>query len=180
MSIHQSNQISLLSASCFRVATGVTVTVGNGRICISNAVSGSVYILSVKYEPKSIIGSIFNGVSPICLYGFESRINGVLIPGSQTSISLKPNCESDSEENDNYWRPSIFGNPTTNNFIFNVTTNDEQMVTLRVTDVLGRLVDKFEVQPNEQKIRGSNLTHGVYFFEFIQCQHRKVLKGEKL
>jgi hypothetical protein len=179
MNIHQTNQITLTNISCYRVATGATVSVGNGRICVSNATPGAVYILSVKYEPKSIIGSTFNVTSPICLYGFESRINGSLVAGSQTSIALKPDCNSSSEGNETTWCPSISGNPTTNNFIFNLATDDDQKISVRVIDVLGRIVDNFEMQPNEQTNRGSSLTRGVYFFEFIQGQNRKVLKGEK-
>jgi hypothetical protein len=179
MTIHQENQISLYESGCFRVATGVMYTLGNGRICISNAIAGTTYILSVKYDPKSIIGSILPGSPSVCMYGMESRINGVLVQGSQTSIALTPDCNSESR-NPNYWRANISENPTTNNFILNVTTDDDQKIMVRVFDVLGRVMDRFEMRPNEQLLRGSMLSRGVYFFEFTQGANRKVLKAEKM
>lgn len=178
MAIHQTNQIWLYDAGCFRVATGVMVTLDSGRICINNATPGASYVLSVKYQPKSILGSTFSGVSPLVMYGFESNINGTLLLGSQASILLNANCNGGGYTN--FWRPGIAQNPTTDNFILNVTTDEIGPVIVRIIDVLGRVMDRFEMQPNTQMLKGRNLKRGVYFIEFVQGQNRKVLKGEKL
>ena len=92
--IHQTNQIILWDANCSKVATGTTVIVGKGRICITNATPGVQYVLSVKYDSKSVIGSRYTGIAPSVLYNFESIINGEPVAGSKASINMLPNCNN--------------------------------------------------------------------------------------
>jgi hypothetical protein len=91
-SINQGNQMSLFDVNCTNVASGAQTTLGNGRICISNAVPGAKYVLSVKYDSKSVVGSSFSGAAPLCTYSFISRINGADQPNTATSINMVPGC----------------------------------------------------------------------------------------
>jgi hypothetical protein len=92
-SINQTNQIYLFDPNCTSRAQGAeATTIGNGRICVTNAVAGATYILQVKYDSKSVIGSAYTGSAPIVQYTFESRINGVTQAGSRRSIDLVQGC----------------------------------------------------------------------------------------
>jgi gliding motility-associated-like protein len=88
--ITQKNQIRLWDTYNNKVADGTQTSIGKGQIHISNAVMGAQYVLSVKYDSKSIIGSSFSGTAPICTYKFVSKINGIIV--SRTSVDMTPNC----------------------------------------------------------------------------------------
>jgi hypothetical protein len=182
LEIHKDNQIILRNSDCNKAAAGSATTIGNGRICIDNAVPGGQYILFAKYDPSSIAGSVYNPMKPINRYGFVSKINGSVIPGSQTSIVLDPNCESGGNANNdrNNFRATLNVNPTIDAFILNVVSDEDKPVNVRVTDVLGRVIETFEMEPESILRKGSNLSPGVYFFEFKQGENRVVLKGQKL
>jgi hypothetical protein len=178
MSIHQNNQIVLMDANCNRLANGETITVGNGKVCINNAIAGRTYVLSVKFDPKSLIGTQFSGAAPDCQYGFSSFIDGNVIPGSQTSITAKPNC--DEEDDEDHWTPTINNNPTTSCFALNVNTDNDNDISVQVSDVVGRVISRFTMPANAQTNYGDNLFRGVYFIEFKQGEKRKVMKAVKL
>ena len=177
LSIHQFNQIKLLDARCMASSLGVTVTPGNGRVCISNATIGATYVLSVKYNPKSAIGSSYFGVAPEVLYGFKCQINGETLPGTETSVKLKPNCNSDRPD---VWLPVIVGNPTSSSLTLSVTTDVDSPVSISVLDVMGRQVSQFKIQPNNNYNYGNELKRGVYFIEFVQGDKKKIIKAIKL
>jgi gliding motility-associated-like protein len=88
--INQTNQVTLWDAKYNKVATGTQTVLGKGQIHISNAVKGAQYVLSVKYNTKSIIGSSFSGIAPVCRYTFVSKINGSIV--SRTSVEMTPDC----------------------------------------------------------------------------------------
>ena len=91
--INQANQVTLWDPNCTKVASGAQVTVGVGRVCITNAVVGANYVLSVKYDSKTIIGGVYtSGTAPTSVYRFESSINGVAVAGSKASVNLAPGC----------------------------------------------------------------------------------------
>jgi hypothetical protein len=48
--IQQTDQATLWNSSCTKVATGTSISTGQGRVSISNAVVGAKYVLSVKYN----------------------------------------------------------------------------------------------------------------------------------
>ncbi|MFV8466895.1 gliding motility-associated C-terminal domain-containing protein, partial [Flavobacterium sp. LB1P62] len=95
--INQKNQITLWDAKYNKVATGTQTVLGKGQIHISNAVKGAQYVLSVKYDTKSIIGSSFSGTAPVCTYTFVSKINGSIV--SRTSVDMTPDCSIVSRTN---------------------------------------------------------------------------------
>jgi hypothetical protein len=181
MEIHQGDQITLRNSDCNKEATGLATTVGNGTICVENAIPGGLYILNAKYDPTSIIGSVYNNRKPDNWYGFMSKINGAIVPGSQTSVALRFGCQPDnnSSANSNF-NAYLNANPTTDAFILNVVSDTEESVQVRIVDVTGRIMESFEMQPESILRKGSNLIPGVYFFEFIQGANKKVLKGQKI
>ena len=150
--INQANQVILWDPNCTKVATGVQVTVGLGRVCITNAVAGSNYVLSVKYDTKTIIGGIYNcSPAPTSVYSFESSINGVALRGSKASVNLAPGCVSSiplartstnsttSTDNLNL-ETSIktYPNPFTDKVNFEINPSVSGNAVIELYDIMGR------------------------------------------
>jgi hypothetical protein len=91
-SIQQGKQITLFSNSCTSFVSGTEISLGQGRINVTNAVAGAQYVLVVKYDSKSVQGSAFTGSAPVCQYNFETKINGTTADNTQGSINMVPNC----------------------------------------------------------------------------------------
>jgi hypothetical protein len=180
--IQQSNQITLYNANCSSIAGGTQISLGLGRICISNATPGAQYVLSVKYDSKSIVNAAFSGTAPVCQYNFESRINGVTVSGSTTSINLVPNCSiaktSDASTNDLV--AVVAPNPSMHDFGLKINSTSSENITVRVIDINGRIINKFNAVSQESFHFGSELSRGLYFIEITQGIERRVIKAQKL
>jgi len=105
MAIHASNQIVLWDPNCNKFSdAGIIMGSNNsqGSLTITNAVPGATYVLSVKYNPKSIQGNAYSGnVAPTVTYNFSTSVdnlndgianNFTIVPNSQTSIDLVSGC----------------------------------------------------------------------------------------
>lgn len=189
--IHQDNQIRLWDMNCNRVASGISISVGQGRIMVNNALPGNTYILSVKYDAKSIIGSPYTGNAPNCNFSFVSRIDGEIIFGSNASINLTTNCNNASRinadvNNTDLITPStadyfVYPNPTHNQFRLGEKIKTSTPVDFRVMDVHGKLwLQKNNCIITDISGFGENLPKGIYFIEIRSGNHKKVIKSEKL
>ncbi len=95
--IQQGNQAYLYSDGCTKLAQGSQITTGQARVCITNATPGAEYVVIVKYNVKSLIGSSFSGSAPTCQYTFYSSIGGSPLADSRDSIQVASgNCSSTS------------------------------------------------------------------------------------
>jgi hypothetical protein len=181
--IQQNNQIILWDANCTKVATGTTVTVGQGRICISNATPGAKYVLSVKYDSKSVIGSSYTGSAPSVLYTFESKINGAPVSGSKTSINLLLNCNNvlaiSSEEittdlketNLNEFSDlKVYPNPFNDRLRFEFISPESVNARIDLYDITGRMVKTIFEAPvnggviNEAEFKPETIISGMYIY----------------
>ena len=192
--INQTNQIILWNASCVKVVTGTEVSAGHGRICITGAVAGTKYVLSVKYDTKSIVGSTFAGDPPTCQYNFESRINGTLINGSASSIFLVPistvtslratktNVPTSLEQQADEARLNVSAtpNPSSDRFRLHVTSASKELIRVRIVDLFGRMKGEIKIQPNQTVFFGNDLKPGMYVVEVNQGTKREVIKVQKL
>ena len=201
-SINQGNQIILWNETCTKVATGVQLSLGEGKISITNATPGTRYVLSVKYDSKSVLGTSLSSVPPICQYTFESKINGISLPGSRASINLTPNCavllktlatnqpiplvESIAMATD---APQLLGsdfnaklmqNPNFSDFKLSVNSLSSGQVHIVVVDVFGRVVLDLKTNPNQIILLGKDLRPGMYMINVSQGSNFKILKGLKI
>jgi hypothetical protein len=72
---------------------------------------------------------------------------------------------------------NILPNPSTNNFTIRISSNDENPVSIRVTDMLGRVIETYEKVTSAGMLKlGQNWTSGVYFAEVMQGEQRKLIK----
>jgi uncharacterized repeat protein (TIGR01451 family) len=180
--VQQGNQITLYNAACGNVASGTQVSLGVAGICISNATAGAVYVLSVKYDSHSIVGAVFTGAAQVCQYNFVSKIGGVTVPGSSTSINLVPNCSSAKMSSDlriSDLEATLAPNPSSDEFGLQVTPVDDTPISIKVIDINGRLIDEFRSATTEVIYFGRNLKEGFYFVEISQGDQRKVMKIQK-
>jgi hypothetical protein len=189
--IQQENQIRMWDVNCNRIATGTSVSVGQGRIFVNNAVPGNTYILSVKYDAKSIIGSPYIGASPDCIYSFVSRMGGEIVFGSAANINLTSNCNNQSkinpEGNNTETKPTptpdyfVYPSPTNHQFKLGEKIHISTPVDINVMDAQGKvLLRKTNYFINNSFGFGENLPKGLYFIEIRSGNVRKIIKAEKL
>ena len=179
--IQQGNQITLFNGSCTNAASGTQTSAGQGRVCISNATPGAQYVISVKYDSKSVQGSSFTGSAPVCTYNFESRINGTVVSGSQGSIDLSPNCSggaitrsSDAQMEESMMKAQIglFPNPASGYVNLTFVPAFTAKSSIEMYDVSGKLVVNIyngEIEkgkPYQRRVNIEGLAAGVYLIRF--------------
>jgi hypothetical protein len=88
------NNLRVFVDNCQSVATTLSSTTSGTEILTFNAVSGKTYVISVKYDTKSIIGS--NAPSTNALYTFSMYIGNGTTPISsstgQLTVDISSNC----------------------------------------------------------------------------------------
>jgi len=100
--IQQGKDIKLYNAGCKKLNT-VTPSekpTGQAHLEVTGATPGAEYILAVKYDVKSIIGSTYSGSAPECKFTFVTKvsyfIDGTLknetVPDSEGSITAVSGC----------------------------------------------------------------------------------------
>jgi hypothetical protein len=97
--VQQGNQITLFSDGCVNMSmtTPSETSTGQARLVVSGAIPGAKYVLAVKYDVKSILGSTYSGKAPAYIYKFVTRINGgAYDPASVGNISVVPGCSDNT------------------------------------------------------------------------------------
>ncbi|HET6996219.1 MAG TPA: T9SS type A sorting domain-containing protein, partial [Chitinophagaceae bacterium] len=75
---------------------------------------------------------------------------------------------------------NIQPNPSTNNFTITISSNDENPVRIKVTDMFGRVIETYNKVTSAGMLKlGQNWTSGVYFAEVVQGEQRKLIKMVK-
>ena len=179
--IQQGNQITAFSSGCTNVASGTQIATGQGRITINNATPGAQYVISVKYDSKSVLGSTFTGSAPTCQYNFVSKIGGNVIAGSEGSINLRPNCSSGATTKVSEPQPEtegmeaqigLFPNPAAEYVNVLFVPAHTAKSSIEMYDITGKLVMSIyngeieEGKPYQRRIATNNLASGVYLIKF--------------
>jgi hypothetical protein len=194
--LQQNDQIILWDSNCVKVASGNIGTPTQGKIRVSNAIPGQLYVLSVKYDTKSLIGLRFTGTS--CTYNFESKIGTTLVPRSRTSVDMVTNCSSTTTKIvsdgstvstkisedltivnvENSFDIMSYPNPSKAYFKFNLETISKELITFSVFNILGALIEKVEVAPEELSLFeiGEEYPSRVYFVNVTQGEHLKLVR----
>lgn len=191
--ILQRTQINLWSSECSQMSSGTEITSGQGRICINNAVIGKKYILSVKYEANGLIGKTVLGENGACQYVIESRIGGILVNGSSSTLNLITSCPKDGTTNSDTANSKplisfsnnsnnanfdviLSSNTSTNNFTLNILGDRNKISTIRIVDLLGRTLEIIKTTGSKTILFGENLNQGLYAVEAIQGINKKVMR----
>jgi Ig-like domain CHU_C associated len=91
-------QIRLFTSNCGLVAYSSSfINSGKGaRLLVTGATPGATYIVSIKYETKSIIGATYTGADQISTYSFGSYINNTLDEESVGHIDAVAGCSDNT------------------------------------------------------------------------------------
>jgi hypothetical protein len=157
--IQNATQLRLTDMSCSTgsIAFSGTITgVNNSQatLTVSSYSPGARYVLSVKYDAKSIIGSSFAG-NPTVAYTFRSNVNGFIAPGSTGTLNAQSGCQDDTPSPPNNCQlspvslavgqqtnsePTItaFPNPFKDIVNFQISATVSGKVTLEVYDLQGQ------------------------------------------
>jgi 5-hydroxyisourate hydrolase-like protein (transthyretin family) len=196
--IQKANQITLWNPDCSKFSdNGEIISGSNGKLVISGATPGATYVLSVKYDAKSIQGDSYTAavIPPTVTYNFVTKINGTDYPGSSTNVALAPNCSaalvplaapalitqaSTDRVESNELQVSLSPNPSPSDFRIYVTSASNEAVNIRVLETNGRNVSQLRTSPNQTINFGQNLKRGMYFIEVTQGDKRTMLKAQKM
>ncbi|MFV5691198.1 T9SS type A sorting domain-containing protein [Flavobacterium sp. LT1R49] len=117
-SIQNSNQVRLFTSSCESVTfTGSIINGGkDASYVVSGATPGATYIISVKYEVKSIIDAVYSGADLVSKYTFASFINNSLTAaaGSTGTIDAVAGCSDNTPLPGNCTLPTTIAPSTIN------------------------------------------------------------------
>jgi hypothetical protein len=91
-------QIRLFTSNCGNVNyTASFIDSGKGaRMAVTGATPGATYIVSIKYDVKSIIGATYSGADLTSTYTFGSYINSVLDEVSVGTIDAVAGCSDNT------------------------------------------------------------------------------------
>ena len=142
------------------------VSCGGNKLFICNPATTT----TVCIGPGWIPGYLANG------YNLGACGTGTsIIPGDIGFGLLQPDMYGNSNHTE--FGVMVSPNPTSNNFRIQVSGNDYERISIRVTDVLGRILFvKTNVLAGEVVLFGDNFTSGSYFAEVVQGDNKKVMK----
>jgi hypothetical protein len=159
--------------------TTYTITVTDANGCTGTA-SKQVTVKDVNCG---------NGKVYMChITGNSSHVNTICIDNSAVATHLAAGCTLGEcigsrnassivqTEATTDFKIDILPNPSNNYFTLVINTNDASPVSVRILDVLGRVIIKDNILLNENYKFGGKLTAGIYLAEIIQGKNRKVLK----
>jgi hypothetical protein len=83
------NQIILYTQSCTKYGKAQVTSIGPGdvKVQVTGATTGQTFILSLKYTPKSIEGSVAPN-PPTVAYAFKALLGTTPVPGSTVNLNL--------------------------------------------------------------------------------------------
>ena len=130
-----------------------------------------------------------NGKVYMChITGNSGHVNTICIDNSAVAAHLAAGCSlgeciggrtagSVVQAEVAGFKIDILPNPSENYFSLVVNTGDNSPITVRVMDILGRVVEvRNNISVNENYKFGNNLKSGAYLAEIIQGQNRKVIR----
>jgi hypothetical protein len=116
LNIQNTANIRLFTANC---GTNISYTASlqsggkDARIVVTGYTPGATYIVSVKYDVKSMQGSTSTG-NPTVLYTYECKINGTVVPDQTGTIPAVHNCQDNTPPTPACTLPAAPGVPANN------------------------------------------------------------------
>jgi hypothetical protein len=183
------DQVVLYDADCNHVGDGTEVSPGQARVEIHGATVGQLFIISVKYSLKDLIGTYVDATTGVH-YSFRTEINGQIVDrdpdgiqiGGQGSLAVA-DVPSDA---DNFVAFRPVPNPFRHGMrmAYAVGSSGER-VNIRVYDLAGRLVrtladglqspGRHNIAWDGRNEQGIRMRDGMYFIHAqIGSQARQV------
>lgn len=158
--------------------TTYTVTVTDASGCTGTA-SKEIIVKNINCN---------NGKVYMChVTGNSSHVNTICIDNNAVATHLAAGCSlgecvgsrnapSTIEGEVKDFSIQVLPNPSKNYFTVNIKTSDASPISVRVIDVLGRVVEEKTNVTGGSLIFGNKLSAGVYTAEIMQGTNRKVIK----
>ena len=83
----QQGQVSLFNSGCTLMATGVETSPGQASVDVHGATPGQVFIISVKYSLKTLVGTFMDPTTG-CHYDFRTLINGSVVDADPNGLQI--------------------------------------------------------------------------------------------
>ncbi len=201
--------IKLFDENCDKLNT-VEVSVDGidnsvAHMKVSGANTGTVYVLGVKYDTKSIIGATYTKPAPISSYWFKTYVNNTYEVGSTGMIDAVPGCSDDTPLPGNCSLPQVastfestqtlttlsmksattitaYPNPFSHELTFEFTANQDGKATIELFNMFGQKVATVlkqlvtEGEYVKTTYNPEGLVSGTYIYRFILGD--TVLNGE--
>jgi hypothetical protein len=176
-SIQNTQNIRLTNASCGNVGCNGSMINNNkeAKIVVNGATTGATYIISVKYDVKSIIGAVYNGADNKSTYTFKTYINNVLQSSTIGTIDALAGCEDNTPLPGNCSLPcgkqsspdiaaTVYPNPFSDNFKLDVKSVSEEDIQIKVYDMVGKTIDSSVLRMSDIDSfeLGSSYPAGIY------------------
>jgi hypothetical protein len=183
--IVQANQAFVFRTGCTRQAAGIEFSPGQARINVTGATPGAQYIVSIKYDSKSAIGSPSAG-NPIANYRFVTKINGTADSGTDVSIPLRPNNCGGARLDGDAEGLSIgaaYPNPTSDLIRVAYTLTQAGDARFSLYNMSGQLVYRRIVAHDaagehsiDLFLRQEGLTEGMYLLQLLQGSEQRTVR----
>src|SRR5262245_22291400 len=87
----QQGQVKLYNADCSNSSLGTFTTSGGvTTITVTGATPGAVFVVGVKYNPGTVVGTTVGASPPTVHYDFSTEVNGVLVAADPDGLNLAP------------------------------------------------------------------------------------------
>jgi hypothetical protein len=183
--IVQANQAFVFRTGCTRQAAGIEFSPGQARINVTGATPGAQYIVSIKYDSKSVIGSPSAG-NPIANYRFVTKINGSVASGTDVTIPMRPNNCGGARldgDTDGFAIGAAFPNPTNDLIRVSYTLAQAGDAQFSLYNMNGQLVYRRIAEHEEAGeysidffLRQAGLTEGVYLLQLLQGSEQRTVR----
>jgi hypothetical protein len=100
LNIQNTANMRLFTATCGTNISYTASTLSNlghdAHFVVTGYTPGATYIVSVKYDVKSMLGSTFTGSAPAVTYTYECKVNGTPVSGQTGTIDALANCQDNT------------------------------------------------------------------------------------
>jgi uncharacterized protein (DUF2141 family) len=181
------SQIFLWDQNCTKRATGVQTSTGQASVTMNGAIVGATYVVSVKYDSKSILNTPVGSPPPIASYNFTTQVNGSTVPNSSITLLVKPtNCvvlrTTDSEPFVGI-SPVAYPNPTNGLIHLDYEMENDGLFGVYLFNMTGQLVYRKDLIQEvvgshhlEIDLRAAGLESGLYMMRVIRNDSQNDLR----
>ena len=150
------------------------------RLSVTGAVAGTVYVVAVKYDSKTVVGSTLTNTTLSGTYNFAMKVNSTVVTSGAATLILKPNnCTvlRTSNQGVNLDGAAIlaYPNPTSGTVRIAYEMTEAGTVDVNVYSITGQLVmtrQTFHEADGQFKIelplRDEALNPGLYLIRVIR------------
>ena len=183
-------EIRLYNANCQVIGSGTETSQGQASVNVSGATVGQTFIVGVKYNPGTVVGTSVGTPGPTVHYDFVTKIGATVVDTDPDGLDLKDctgGATSASAENASSQLDleANYPNPFNANTTIKYSLPNDGKVTIVVYNIIGQrvitLVDGVQTAGYHTVIwdgknaSGNSIASGVYFY-MIKFENQTQIK----